>query len=258
MSAGIAIDAALDVSELGLRNTRIRNQEKAAVVGRMAAGVAHEILNPLGAISGAVQILRRQEGDLERLAIYGDILGQIDRVSGTLRHMLDMARPSRSGWIACSLNAILERTLHFLRFDPRSAQVEIELHLDPTIPLILAMEDALSQVFLNIAINALDAMESNPSTSPRRLTVSSSHLGERWDPRLRITFRDSGPGIPPGVAERIFESYFTTKDPGKGTGLGLAVSRQIIKEHEGTLRTLPVDGDGACLVIELPLKPPGR
>lgn len=257
MSAGIEVDAALEVSEQSPRNARIRNQEKAAVVGRMAAGVAHEILNPLGAISGAVQILSQQEGNSGRLEIYGDILAQIDRVSATLRQMLDMARPSPSGWIACSLNAILERTLHFLRFDPRSARVAIDLHLDPTLPLTLAMEDSLSQVFLNLAINALDAMEFNPSTSPRRLTVSSTHLGDRRDPRLRITFRDSGPGIPPAVAERIFESYFTTKDPGKGTGLGLAVSRGIVEEHDGTLRTQPVAGRGACLVIDLPWKPPG-
>lgn len=257
MGAAIAIGTVLDAAEQGRRELRIRNQERAAVVGRMAAGVAHEILNPLGAISGAVQILRRQEKDLERLGIYQDIQAQIDRVSGTLRLMLDMARPSRSGWALCSVNAILEKTLHFLRFDPRCARVAIELTLDPAVPATLALEDALSQVFLNLAINALDAMELNPPASLRRLTVNSALLGERWDPRLRITFKDSGPGIPPLLAERIFESFFTTKDPGRGSGLGLAVSRHIVEEHAGTLRAQPLAGGGACLVIELPWKPPG-
>jgi signal transduction histidine kinase len=198
--------------------------------------------------------LRRQEADLATRDIYDEIKAQVDRVSGPLRQMMDMARPLRNEWNACSMNALLEKTLRFLRFDRRSACVKIEFKLDPKVPFTLAVEDSLSQVFLNLAINALDAMESNSSKFPRRLRVSTTLLEEGRKPLIQIRFEDTGPGIPPEVADRIFEPYFTTKGPEKGMGLGLPVSRQIVENHEGTLRAEPGAGGGACFVIDLPLQ----
>jgi signal transduction histidine kinase len=247
----------LGVSERMQKGDQIQRRERAAALGQMAACVAHEILNPLGAISGAIQILRQQEANLSNLSIYDDIKVLIDRISSTLRQMMDVARPDRNEWQACSLNALLEKTLHVLRLDRRSARVKIELKADPNLPTTLLSEDSLSQVFLNLAVNALDAMESGPTKTPPRLTVSTNLIEESRKPIIRIKFQDTGPGIASGVADRIFEPFVTTKEPGKGTGLGLPVSRRIVESHEGTLRAEAHAGGGACFVIDLPVRSQG-
>jgi two-component system NtrC family sensor kinase len=248
------ISAQHDVSESKQEGDLVQRREKAELQGQMAACVAHEILNPLSAISGAIQILRQQEANLSNLGIYDDIQVLIDRISGILRQMMEVARPDRNHWQACSLNALLEKTLHGLRHDRRSARVKIELKADPNIPTTLLAEDSLSQVFLNLAINALDAMESSPTRTLPKLTVSTNLIEEGRKPIIRIKFQDTGPGIASGVADRIFEPFVTTKGPGKGTGLGLPVSRRIVESHEGTLRAESHAGRGACFVIDLPVR----
>jgi C4-dicarboxylate-specific signal transduction histidine kinase len=135
-----------------------------------------------------------------------------------------------------------------VRYDQRSNGSEIRYELSEGLPPVLAIEDELTQVCINLALNAFDAMAANPAGRPRCLVVSS----EASDDAVRICFRDSGPGVPPEVRARLFQPFFTTKEAGRGSGLGLSVSYRILEEHRGELRLDAGVTSGAAFVFELP------
>jgi PAS domain S-box-containing protein len=239
----------IDVTELKQLQEKIRHADKLAAAGVLAAGVAHEIGNPLMALSMAAQSLERRACDEYSQAKLVLIREHIDRISRIVRQMSDLARPHNGQRGSCDLNAIVRRAVDMVRYDRRSKGSVIEYELAEHVPAVEAIEDELTQVCINLALNAFDAMAANPPDRPRRLTVGSAASG----PVVRVSFRDTGPGVAPEARSKLFQPFFTTKEAGQGTGLGLSVSYRILQEHGGTLR-LEEDGHpGATFVFELPV-----
>jgi signal transduction histidine kinase len=241
-----------DITEMKELQEKVRQSEKLAAVGMLAAGVAHEIGNPLMALSMAAQSLERRACDQYTQSKLVLIREHIDRISRIVRQMGDLARPQSGERAPCDVNALVRRAVEMVRFDKRARSAEVRYELSNTVPEVHAVEDQLTQVCINLALNAFDAMTALPEGARRCLTIRS----QAQDGRLLVSFRDTGPGVTREERERIFQPFFTTKEVGLGTGLGLSVSYRILQEHSGDLR-LEEDGEpGACFTFELPLARP--
>ncbi|MFN0058475.1 MAG: PAS domain S-box protein [Planctomycetota bacterium] len=247
------IGTGIDITQERLSQLYSAQQEKLAAVGQLAAGVAHEIGNPLSSISAVVQTVMRKSQDpfvREKLDLVGS---QIHRIGATLRQMMDFARPPRLKWSSCSIPEVLERSLELIRFDRRARDVEVHVNAAKDLPTTFAVPDLLAQVFINLMLNAFDAMQTNPPERRRLLVIESLLQTTSTGPHICVRFRDSGPGISPDVVGRVLEPFFTTKGAGKGTGLGLSVSYRIIKDHGGKLHVEGGWGQGACITVDLPV-----
>jgi PAS domain S-box-containing protein len=242
--------AATDISDLKQLQEKIRLTDKMAAVGVLAAGVAHEIGNPLLALSMAAQSLERRACDEYTEKKLGLIREHIDRISRIVRQMSDLARPQSRKKAGCDINQVVRRAVEMVRYDKRSKNSEVRYELVESLPMVEAVEDELTQVCINLALNAFDAMASNPADRARALTVRSKRSGSA----VHITFQDTGPGVPKEIRPRIFQPFFTTKEAGRGNGLGLCVSFRILEEHGGALRLEEGDGPGATFTIDLPIR----
>ncbi len=224
--------------------------ERLATLGRLASGIAHEVGNPLGAITGYVELARdrlrgAQEVD-DFLARIGNEAQRIDRI---VRDLLDLARPGEAVLGAVDLAAPLEAALRLARVQARFRSVEVSLELPAALPRVVADERRLSQVFLNLLLNAGDAMD-----GAGRIRVDAALEGGR----VAVRVADSGPGIAPGDLPRVFEPFFTTKGAGRGTGLGLAISQGIVESFGGELLAANAAGSGALFTLLLrPAATPG-
>jgi C4-dicarboxylate-specific signal transduction histidine kinase len=238
----------------GARESLARS-EKLATVGRLAAGLAHEIGNPLGAITGYVAVARSRlppgaDADL------ADALERIDaaaaRIDLTVRDLLDFARPSAVAVVPIDLGAALDATLRLARVQPRFRQVELAVDLPPDLPAVLADEHHLAQVLLNLLLNAGDAMDGSGRVA----------VGARADGgRVLVEIADEGPGIQADDLPRIFDPFFTTKAPGAGSGLGLAICHRIMETFGGEITASSSASGGAVFRLALraataPLPPP--
>ena len=221
------------------------HREKIAALGQIAAGVAHEIGNPLSALSSIVRNIAsdpgRDGGREKKLRMMQD---QIDRIARIVRELVDFSRPSSFGKSLIHINEVLRTALGIARYDERFKGVHVITGLDPDIPALKMDGDQLLQVFLNILFNAGDAMQGSGT-----LMVSSQRKGHS----VAVLFGDSGPGIAEDTLPRIFEPFYTTKEVGKGTGLGLSVSYGIVQGMGGTIRASNQFGGGVLFTVELPL-----
>ena len=225
------------------------NTEKLASLGRMAAGVAHEINSPLtGIVTFAHLMLKRtptdNTQDVEDLNI---IIDQAERCSTIIKGLLGFSRKTSSEKSMINLNTLLENTLAMVRHQSRFYNILFDLQMDSSLPEVYIDPNQIQQVFLNLLINAADAMEKKGTITLATRPVENS--GTRF---VEVEVTDSGPGIPENIRSKIFEPFFTTKPVGKGTGLGLAVSYGIIKKHEGTIFIKDSPGSGASFCIHLP------
>jgi signal transduction histidine kinase len=223
-----------------------------ASVGRMAAGVAHEIGNPIAAILGMEELLldgdvakEDQEDFLRRMK------KETERIHRVLRDLLDFARPEREtpsegAAPSASVRAVLDDVVGLLRPQKEFREVEIAIEVDGD-PQVRLAPGRLTQVLLNLALNAGDAMDS-PAAKGGRLVLRAS----RQDRTVRLEVEDTGAGVPAALQDRIFEPFVTTKEVGEGTGLGLAVCRGIVEGAGGTIALDPSFGTGARFVVELP------
>jgi signal transduction histidine kinase len=231
---------------------QMKERDRLAALGEMAAGLAHEIRNPLAAIKGATQYLdprRLPSDDREFLEI---IVEEVNRLNGVVSQFLDYSRPLKSSMTPGDVGEILQRTFKLLAPEIPD-RIELTLDLAPELPAVNCDAEQLKQVFLNLALNAFQAMPGGGSlTASTRLARDDlapwreSHARDR----VEVRFRDTGPGIPPEARENVFVPFFTTKE--KGTGLGLAISQRIVKAHQGTIAVLSPSGGGAEFVISLP------
>lgn len=218
------------------------HQEKMAAFGLLAAGIAHEVGNPLTSISSLVQMLQRRQQDRytqEKLALVGD---QLTRIQGTLRELIDFSRPSprHESWV--SIRDALEAALNIAKYYKRTESKRIVTCYEDSVPIIRATRDQLVQVFLNLVLNAIDATGKGGQI---RISV------EKEPARVAIRISDNGTGIQVSNRDRVFEPYFTTKK--LGTGLGLFVSRNIVAEMGGRLLLETTSSEGTTFVVELPL-----
>jgi PAS domain S-box-containing protein len=243
-----------DISQQKAMEEKLRQDDRMAAIGVLAAGVAHEIGNPLLALSMAAESLQRKTKDdyaAKKLAL---IREHIERISRIVRQMSDLARAPAQARSAVDLNRVLERSLEVVRYDKRAKSVAIEVAPCGDLPFVQAAEDQLVQVCLNLALNAVDAVAANPPERPRSLEIGVRCLERDGRRFVRAGFRDSGPGVPEASRAKIFQPFFTTKEPGKGTGLGLYVSYRIIEEHQGKLGFDTDPARGTEFYFELPAR----
>ncbi|MHC5038407.1 MAG: PAS domain S-box protein [Planctomycetota bacterium] len=241
-----------DVTEEKILQAQIQHQDKIAAVGTLAAGVAHEIGNPLLAISMAAQSLKRKAKEEYVTKKIDMISDHIDRITKIVQQMSDLARPPSDEKRTCNVNDVINKALDIVRYDKRAKHSDIHIDLGEDLDPIIAVEDHLVQVFINLALNAVDAMGANPEEKEKRLTVSSEPRVGEGGRGVRIAFEDTGPGIREEEIQKVFQPFFTTKERGKGTGLGLAVSYRIIQEHGGQIAAENRQGKGCRFTIDLP------
>jgi signal transduction histidine kinase len=222
---------------------RLRERERLAAIGAMAAGLAHEIRNPLGAIKGAAEYLDPQDGPADP-ELLGVIIEEVNRLNTVVSQFLDYARPFRACFTRVDLNDVLRKTSRLIA--AQRSEPALELDLEAELPSIEADGEQLKQVILNLVLNALDA--SKDAEAPVR--VETRHLRGRRMVELKV--RDSGEGIPRENLEQIFIPFFTTKQ--QGTGLGLAVCHRIVMSHGGTIHPESEVGQGTDFVIRLPIE----
>lgn len=235
------------------QNDMIRS-EKMATAGRLATGVAHEIGNPLGIILGYLELLKR--GDVsreEREDFLGRIEAEVNRIHQIIRELLDFSRASGPHCEETAVHELIMETVHMLEPQPMMEQIEIQQVLKAENDVVLAGPSQLKQVFLNIIINAADAMSdadiSRRADSPKVLEIETANT----DGFVRVTITDTGAGIPLEARGRIFDPFFTTKEPGKGTGLGLSVCYTIMEGLGGAIRVESPAGSGTRIVVDIPL-----
>lgn len=239
--------------EIKKAQEQLMNAEKLASLGRMAAGFAHELNSPLtGIITFAHLIMKRlPEHDRENREDLQVIIDQAERCSKIIKGLLGFSRRTGFEKTLTDINSLIERTVAMVKNQARFHNIEFKLLLDRTLPSITADANQMEQVFLNLLINAADAMNERGS-----ITIASRLIkeGEPLTEHIELEFTDTGPGIPEEYLSRIFEPFFTTKPLGKGTGLGLSVSYGIIKRHGGTIFVKSSPGRGASFFIRLPVR----
>jgi two-component system nitrogen regulation sensor histidine kinase GlnL len=252
-----AVAVLRDLSRIRQLEEEVRRGETLAAVGRMAVGLAHEIRNPLGAIRGAVQLLRKELGDEARWAEYTEVLfNEVDRVNRIIGMLLDLGRPVQLRPVPLNLHQLLERVALVSEEMARERGVTIVKRYDPSLPPILADEDRLLQVFHNLMRNAIEAMPGGGrltlitrlSTSPLFAKVD---LGSGMRNMVEMAVADEGQGIPDAVRGKIFDPFFTTKE--KGLGLGLALCHRIMEEHKGAIQVESTPGRGTTVSCFLPI-----
>jgi signal transduction histidine kinase len=220
------------------------DKEKMAALGQLAAGIAHEIGNPLSSISSIVQMIRRKAApnmDLRELDL---IQTHIQRISTTVRQLTSLSRPAPQRWELVDLGQTLEEAVSLVSFDQRAKGIQLDFQRPCPMPKTWAMPGRLQQVFINVLLNAFDSMPAGG-----KLTISAAEHGDA----LRFGFADTGYGIPREIGRRIFEPFFTTKPPGRGTGLGLAVSFGIVQQHKGKIAFAPRAGGGTVFTVDIPI-----
>ncbi|MGB7293295.1 MAG: ATP-binding protein [Thermodesulfobacteriota bacterium] len=234
-----------DITETKQLEAQVIHQEKMAALGLLAAGVAHEIGNPLTSLSSLVQYSQRECYDESVQETLSLMRSHIDRIAAIVREMVDFARPPKYEWCLTDVNEVIKSAMGIARYDPRGNNVEMKASLDPDIPLINLIPDQLLQTCLNLMLNSFDAMPTGGE-----LTISSKQVNGE----VKITFKDSGCGMDKEVMGHMFEPFFTTKEVGKGMGLGLSVSYGIIKNFEGQILVDSQIGRGTTLTVVLPFK----
>ena len=266
------------------RTRAIRN-EKLASVGRLAAGIAHEIGNPLSAIGGYAHLLRTRVGDA---ATAHEALDGIERESARIdrivRGLLDYARPQRPTPSPADLHAAIEAAAEILTSQGLFRKIELRLELAPRAPRVWGARHDVEQLFVNLFLNAADAMKGEGSLTvrtecatvremltarPRRAGDPAAFVAPRDpSPRMRdwlerigatemiakVIVADTGPGVPAADAERIFDPFYTTKEPGGGTGLGLAIVARIVENLRGVVWVQPARGHGAAFAMLFPVQ----
>jgi PAS domain S-box-containing protein len=230
---------------------QVMHSEKLAALGRLSAGIAHEIGNPLTSISSFAQLLREMTTDEFTRNSLDIINKHIQRITDIVRKMSTFARADSLNIQYVQLNDVLQSTLDLVRLDKRMKNtIEILVSLDPELPRTMVDEGRMSQVFINIILNALDAM---PEGGRLSITTRQVH-GESGKDSILIEFADTGIGISRQEFEKIFDPFYTTKEAGKGTGLGLSLSYNIIKRFNGDIKVESEDGKGTIFTISLPVE----
>ncbi len=234
-----------DIEQLQKLSDQLIRTEKLAAMGTLSAGVAHEINNPLAAISSLIQMMQSKNNLDEKMSENLKLIStQILRITQVTKDMMDFARVRPAAKSPVDINELLEKSLRLAGFDKSFQKLKIEKHLTENLPKVFADGDQLQQVFLNLLLNARDAMPEGGDL----LIITDSKLNE-----LRIEITDSGIGIKSDEIKKIFDPFFTTKPTGKGTGLGLAVCYGIITAHNGKIEVLANKSKGTTFYITLPI-----
>ncbi len=241
---------ASDIQQLQKLNEQLIRTEKLAAMGTLSAGVAHEVNNPLASISSLIQMLEKNKNldknDREKLKL---IQTQIVRITQVTKDMMDFARVRPAAKTSVNLNEIVETSLRLASFDKLFQKLDLKKDFGKNLPTVFADSDQLQQVFLNLFLNARDAMPNGGELSIKTFKRENFILTE---------ISDSGVGINNKDLKKIFDPFFTTKSTGKGTGLGLAVCYGIITAHDGKIEVSNENGKGTKFIVYLPFEKTNR
>jgi two-component system NtrC family sensor kinase len=227
-----------------VRQTQLAHTEKMAAVGTLAAGVAHEVNNPLGGVLTCLENIRADPSNEAMRSNYLALIQNgVERIQRTVANLLDFSRKRPLGLEPTSINDCLRRVVELTAYQLRKGGVEVRYGLHPGDPRVMADRSQMEQLFLNLVLNALQAM---PDGGTLTLQTGVS------DGQVFAEVRDSGRGIPPEIRDRIFDPFFTTRGVGRGTGLGLAVSDSIVAAHGGRIEVASRVGAGSTFRVQLP------
>jgi signal transduction histidine kinase len=218
-------------------------------IGTLAAGIAHEVGNPLASISALVQVAQRSTKEPLVIEKLGLVKNQITRISKIIRDLVDFSRPSNYELRFTDINKVLNEAIEITKVGTKAKDITFESDLSDMLPNLPLIADQIQQVFLNILLNAVDAISEKKNKNNERIKIKSSADNDV----VVITFTDSGPGISEENLNKIFEPFFTTKKEGKGTGLGLWVSYGIVKSFQGEIKVSSKLGEGTTFTIKLPI-----
>lgn len=235
--------------EIAIERQKYFHQEKMAAIGNLAAGIVHEIGNPIAAISGIVQDVRDNPdepiSEIQRNA-FDLILEQAARLSAITRDVSEFGNPHAGERQLLDLNALVGTTCRLMRHDKRFRAIDVQLDLDPMLPAVTAVGDQMIQVLMNLLVNSADAMVGRESA---RVVIRTKVVGTF----VLLEVEDNGQGMDQETLTHAFEAFFTTKPPGKGTGLGLSLCYSMISEHGGAIDLLSEPGKGTLARVTLPL-----
>lgn len=246
----------LEQSNQKLRDTQqeMVRAEKLASVGRLAAGLAHEIGNPIGIIQGYLELLQRDSlTDDNRTQYSTRAMAELERINRLIRQLLDFARTSTAGKKKININALLLEAMDLFANQKKMEQIRFTSALNADHPLVEIDTEGLRQVLLNLLFNSVDAIREKGAEFPGEVTVATTNIvtdsGQR---QTVVSVRDNGRGIDQDNLRSIFDPFFTTKEPGKGTGLGLSVSHSIVEAAGGIIKATSTPGEGTEMQIILP------
>ncbi len=237
------------VETLKTTQEQLIQSEKLSAVGEFVAGVAHELNNPLAAVTGFAELLRETNLDTQYRRQLDLIFKAAQRCQKIVQSLLSFARRHVVERKPVCANELVEGVLEIVAYPLRTSNVEVATNLDVHLPAVMADGHQIQQVLLNIINNARQAIEGHQTGG--KITISTAVCGSN----VRVTIQDNGPGIAPENLRRIFNPFFTTKEVGKGTGLGLSLCYGIVKEHGGEIRVESGPGKGATFLVELPIAP---
>ena len=231
-----------DLSQVKKLEEDLRRSERLAALGKMAAGVAHELRNPLSSIKGLALVLRSKFSEKNQERATADILvHEVERLNRSISELLDYARPQKLQKNEVDMQKLLHKAVSLLSIDADAAGVDMVTDFPEKFPVIFADEDKLKQVFLNLFLNGIQSMENGGT-----LTVSTV----KTDKTIKVVVTDTGSGIDNKNLGRVFDPYFTTKP--EGTGLGMAMSAKIVEEHGGTITLQSTKEQGTSVTVEIP------
>lgn len=239
---------------------QLEQAEKMATLGQLASAIAHEVKNPLGGVSGAIQVLAEDYSvnDPKR-EIIEEILNQIRRLDKTVKDLLSYARPTLPEPVSCRPNDLVEGALFFIRQQVNGSHVSIVTDYAERLPHVHADPQQIKQVILNIALNAVQAMPEGGTLtvktraiSHEQLAISGGHLTTPGTDAVELAISDTGKGILPENRKRIFQPFFTTKH--RGTGLGLPICQKIVEQHGGFIYIETEVGKGTTVIIRMPVR----
>jgi two-component system, NtrC family, sensor kinase len=243
-----------DITESRRIQGQIMQSEKLAAIGQLAAGVMHEINNPLATISACVAAIEGRlsglaEGEKGAVDEYLEIIDkEVDRCTRIVDGLLDFSRPKGKAKTRVALNAIVEETLFLLKHHRRFKRLTLVRELDPSIPATMGNAEQLTQVFMALMLNAVDAVDEGRGQLTIRTARNRSHTDE-----VVVEIEDNGVGIPRADQSKIFEPFYTTKPPGRGTGLGLSICYGIVEDHRGRIEVESQPGRGSIFRVFLPV-----
>jgi PAS domain S-box-containing protein len=235
-----------DITEQIILERQLVHSQRMESIGTLAAGIAHEVGNPLTAISSLVQVIQRTTPDSfakEKLEL---INSQVNRITRIIRELVDFSRPSTQVVKSTDINKVVKEALNIVQYGKKVKDISFDLDLDDQLPEISAVPDQIVQVFINILMNAVDSLDSRHGD----ISVHS----RQNEHTIEVSVRDTGKGIDPSAIEKIFEPFYTTKATGQGTGLGLWVSYGIVKSFGGDITVESIPEKGSTFTVSFPLK----
>lgn len=235
-----------DITEQKMLEQQLVRSQKMESIGTLAAGIAHEVGNPLTSISSLVQVILRTTNDDSAKDKLELIKNQINRIARIIRDLVDFSRPSSNIARQTDVNRVVRDALNIVQYGKKVKDITFQVELDEALPSLTLVADQLTQVFINILINAVDSFEGRPGTIRVESAVNNGEV------KIRVT--DSGKGISKDDRDKIFEPFFTTKEVGEGTGLGLWVSYGIVKNFRGDILVESTPGKGSTFTVVFPLK----